>query len=400
MRTLREQLDDNPDMSQIESDKLSQLFCSLREFAHHKGLAAEYDTAQKALTLSDAVCQEFTRRHPREPPDPASLAAESQAFEDHWREKMATFDQDSESRLAAMKDQQQKDFDDFEKLWSSDMPRRYRKASVRLLQLKRVERALARECEFERAKLIHGEAEAMGAHEQALQQENLTRDYHAARSRLIVKQQEDYENLVHTRAHERRILVQQYEREKIAPTNRAFVVEVKKKEIDKGYRTVNKTKVAIGTNSGYSIAGDKSGAEDVLLDPLIPPNDPDYVANDKRSRSEAAKKKAEFQKQNADHTLAKFTVRGEHDLLEKQEGEQAEAGEQGAETGTDSKPPDPDSEPPKQGASPQKPPEKKAKITTAASMAPGSEPPRSVPARSQSTDTVLLVDPISAPIKQ
>jgi hypothetical protein len=111
-----------------------------------------------------------------------------------------------------------------------------------------------------------------------------------------------------TREHWRKVLMQRYECQKVAVTNRELVVETKRREIEKGYRTMNRPKPPIGTESGYALAGDKTGAEDVLLKPLTPPNDPRLVDAEKRRRREVNRRKLQYHIRNAEATLAKYSL--------------------------------------------------------------------------------------------
>jgi len=234
MRSLREQLYENPDLSQLDNSTLDSLFCSLREYAHQEGGKGDYDEALRASNLSDAVREELRVRNPVMVNSSLnSPQARSAQFEDAWQKKFEEFDHSGQTRISALKAEQDDSVAEFERVWRDEMPRQYRKASVHLLQLRRIEKCLAICNEFDKAKAIHQEAETIAAHEWEMQQANLLRDYQIARTRLFAKHEAVMNQLRHTIAHERSILTQQYERERTALTNRSLVVDVKRKEAEK-----------------------------------------------------------------------------------------------------------------------------------------------------------------------
>jgi hypothetical protein len=312
MQTLREQLYSDPDFSGIETVTLDSLFCSLREYALQKGGQRDYDEAQKARDLSDKIRGELAVRNAVvDPTDPGDAESKAKAFDEFWKREFEVFDSDSAARAEALEKEQEDQRQIFEVLWQTEMPPRYRKPSTRLLHLRRMEKCLAVCAEFEQAKAIHSEAEELSVQEWEQQQALLIRDYEAAKRKLLAKQEAERELLQQTRQHERAIREEQCDRERDAITNRAFVVDVRKKEIEKGYRTVNRPKTAVGRSGTFSIAHDRIGIDDVLLAPLLPPNDPTVRVPQRKRQKEEEKKKGEFQRQNAEATLRKCRVNGE-----------------------------------------------------------------------------------------
>jgi hypothetical protein len=308
MKTLREQLYENEDFTAIETSKLESLFCSLREYSHQQGSQMQYDGAQRAAALSRLVCDELKLRDPVRESDQSTFLNNYGSFEDSWQRRFEEFDADTDAKMRALQDRQRTERRDFERTWNQDMPRQYRKPSPGLLQLRRVEKSLALCGQFDGAKAVHAEVEATAVREWDQQQQSLIRDYQSAHQKLAQRHESEVANMRQTRAHWRTVLQQRYEQEKVAVTNRELVVETKRKEIQKGYRTMNRAKAAIGTGSGYALAGDETGAEDVLLGPLKPPNDPQLVEVEKRRRREMNRRKLEYHRQNAEATLAKYSL--------------------------------------------------------------------------------------------
>jgi hypothetical protein len=311
MTSLRQQLYDKPDFAEIETAKLDELFCLLREYAQQQAAIFKYDEAQRASDLGDSVRQELRVRDPiRDPSNLDEANDRRDDFESAWQRRFDEFDQDSQARIARLEDEQRAELTEFERIWGEKMPRQYRKPSLGLLQLRRIEKALATCGNFDRAKLIHREVEDSATHESDIHQANLVRDYQMAKRRLLARHGTDLANLHKTREHERTILTQQCESERVAITNRFFVVNVKRQEVEKGYRTANRARSAVGRGGGCASPYDKSGIQDVLLRPLRPPNDPEMVDDAARRRRESDKKKLEFQQRNSDMTIKRFRVHG------------------------------------------------------------------------------------------
>jgi hypothetical protein len=310
MAGIREQLYEDPDLSGFDTEKLNEIYASLREYRHHKALKQEYDEAQKARDLSEVVFQELQKRGPVSSAtnfDENSLTARQNGFEDVWRRKMEKYDEETEVKIHGLREQQAERRREFENIWNQEMPRRYRKPSHQLLQLRKIEKSLALSSDFERAKVVHKEVEEMARREHEVQQENLLRDYAFAQNKLLSRQKADIKTLEDSRAHSRRCLLQEYEHEKIAVKNRSLVVKARKVEAEKGYRTANRGRSAIGTGATYSLSdGERSGVEDVLLAPMKPPNDPEFLENEKKRRRETNRRKLEYQRQYAASALAKY----------------------------------------------------------------------------------------------
>jgi hypothetical protein len=323
LQSLRQQLFGNPDLTAVETPQLNRLLPSLREYAHQQGANGNYDEAQCSWTLAEDVYRELKKRNGAYDIDEHAFSSEHQDFEDKAQAQFDEFDRDSESRLAALAAQHEREREAFERTWAESMPRRYRKPSAQLLQLKRIEKSHALSADFEHAKQVHAEAERLAAAEQIQQQENLIRDYQVAANRLKTRQDWEIANLRETREHERSIMQEKYERAMIAINNRVFVVDTKRKETQKGYRSLSRERSTIETEAN-PFSGDRSGIEDVLLGPLRPPNDPALVEAERQRKRELDRKKFEFQKQNARVTLAKYSVIGE-EFEEEEEEKEAEA---------------------------------------------------------------------------
>lgn len=321
--SLRDQVLNNPDLSEIENDQLTKLFPVLREYAHQKGAQQDYDEAQKAFDISEQVLIELKSRHVttnNEEEVQGSFSSRQNQFEAEWERRFEEYDQKTEEKIQKLKEKQKEERDEFERAWNEDYPRRYRKPSAHLLQLKSIEKSYSVSCEFEKAKAIHAEAEALAQREYEIAQQNLFNDYNIALKQLNQKQQDDFENLIETRAHWRSIEKAKYDTEKTAYDKRSKVVVTRKAESEiKARRKPKPTGDFSGTDFTMTVPEQQN---DVLLPPLRPPNDPELLEEESKRRKEENKKKLEYQKQNAQTTLSKYSVDG-GDYLEESREEEA-----------------------------------------------------------------------------
>jgi hypothetical protein len=183
------------------------------------------------------------------------------------------------------------------------MPRKYRKPSPQLLQLHKIEKSLAVSGNFQKAKKVHLEVEQLAHIEMANAQDLLIRDYENAHRVLSEKHRQDIELFEKTRLHERSILLARYDSEKVAIDNREFVVQVRSQNPRKAKSSIT----TLNPPTAYQ-ARRRMGAEDVLLPPLCPPNDPGMVEEQNRRRRDEERRKLALQKKHAEDVLLKYTI--------------------------------------------------------------------------------------------
>jgi hypothetical protein len=309
MKSLRERLYARPDFSDIPADSLERLFCSLRGYLHQQAAVPDYDEASRAAELGEAVLHELERRGAqRRTATDLTFSSPYGYFEEDWEARFRKHDSLREAKMAALLDRQRADRAHFEKVWTFEMPRRYRKPSSQLLQLRKQEKALALCGDFDGAKAVHEQVLDLQQREWQGHQSLLVADYGKALAQLEAKQQAQIELLEDTRAHERDILGDQYEKAKCAVINRQIVVATKIMEAEKGYRMTNREKPPIGRESRFALSADRSGVEDVLLEPLTAPNEPTFREAYQKRKREIEQRKREFHQKNATATLAKYTL--------------------------------------------------------------------------------------------
>ena len=303
---LREKLYDNPDFRDIDTEKLNRLYWSLREYAHQCGGRADYDEAQRAIVLSNRIGDEMKMRGSGGEGSVAFDSGDNSELARKWRKEFNEYDAETRKRLGEVDERHRMQRQEFERVWREDMPRKYRKPSTHLLQVKKIERSFAVSAQFEEAKRVHAEAAAIAAQERDQQQANLNRDYAVAKSKLEDKQRMERSQVEQARRDGRRILNVRYQQSKETAQNRSFVVEDRKKETLKGSRMADRSRTSLG--NAYVTAYERSSTEDVLLDPLLPPNDPEMLEMERRRRLDVNKKKKDYHNQHAAATMAKVSL--------------------------------------------------------------------------------------------
>ena len=309
-------------LSDFSTEELQQVFPYLRDYSHRKGCEEDYDNAQTAFSLSEDVLNELKTRVSNQNSENQSSTIESSeqsSFEEKWEKQFKTYNEETDRKRKELEKSHEDQMASFEKLWNEDMPRKYRKPSPHLLQIKKVEKSLALSCDFERAKQVHQEYEQLAAKELEQAQENLNRDYEAAHTKLVQKQQQEIKNFEEVRFHLLNLKKTKYEEQKAAFENRSRVAQTRKKEGQRNPKN-NSDQVSNFTYSYSSTnenGNENSGSNNtenrdlLLLPELTPPNDPQYLEEDKKRKRELNKKKLAYQKQNAELTLARYTVDGQ-----------------------------------------------------------------------------------------
>jgi hypothetical protein len=296
----------SPDFSPYTTDQLSAFHIYLRQYSIQKGLEQRYDDAQRAHFLSDAVLSEINRRAPIAPsgPDLVNLADQERIeFESKWNRQIQDCDEKCQARRAQLDERQADERRRFEVMWMEEMPRKYRKPSPQLLQLRKIEKSLAVSGDFEQAKKIHADAEALARIEMENAQSMLIRDYEIAHHKMMQKQQQENELFEATRKEEKAVLLAQYDSEKVAIEHRDLVVQVRTQNVKKvkNERGVGKRPIAFQAHS-------RTGAENVLLPPLKPPNDPMMLEEQNRRKKDEERRKLAMQKKHAEDVLLKYSV--------------------------------------------------------------------------------------------
>lgn len=306
--SLREKLYIDPNFSECTNEKLEELHSYLREYSLNRGLHEDYDEAQRARELSNKVMNEISRRNTNT--DTNSNLSESfenkkNQFTSKWDKKLNDYDDETAKKRKILQDKLDDEKDKFEELWRNEMPRKYRKPTPHLLQLKTIEKSYAVSGDFIKAKSAHQEFEKQANSEAELAQRNLIRDYEIALKKFSEKQKKEILLFEESRKHHRNCLTAQQENEQNMILNREKIVQKRSNENQKP-----KSRLQYLSSTVIYQASKKSDMDDVLLPPLKPPNDPKMKEEKQKKKREMDKIKSEYYKKHAEETLKRYTVDG------------------------------------------------------------------------------------------
>jgi len=307
---LRSRLLQDPSLEGIEMDELSDLYSFLREHSMSCARNEQYDDAEASKLLSELV-KEGIKKKEKENMENKDFAANNKRtamFEEKCAEKLRLFDDETEKKRVSLVDHHSREMGDFEDLWANTMPNKYRKPSQRLLQLKQIEKSLAKSGEYNRAKVIHEQTLVIASEEQEFAQQNLVKDYQLALTKLKEKQQSEIDQFVSVRRHWRSVLEAQQKSEKEAFLNRENVVREKARDSIKVTAKANPMFSPALVTSSPNSSSEKSKGSELLLPPLRPPNDPAFIMEENKKKRQTAKKKLAFQKLNAEISLSKYSL--------------------------------------------------------------------------------------------
>ena len=309
MEQYRTKLWDNLDFSEIPDEKLPMIHSYLRDFAAKSASDEKYDDAEKASQIAEAAQKEANERKNTkirtrnyDGPEP-----NMEEFDKQCQNELDAFDQDTEKRISQLEENQNKEREEFEKKWREEKPQKYRKPSQRLLQLKQIEKTLANNEEYGRAKQVHQDVENLQSYELQVAQESIIRDYNIASQSLTEKHNKEKENLIQSRELTRNLVITRQASERNAQINREKVIKARLAENPRIRPNVT------GSPVTRSVTRKDTDINDVLLPPLRAPNDPELVEETKRKQREENKKKLAFQKKNAEQTLAKVSLGSTYD---------------------------------------------------------------------------------------
>lgn len=204
---------DSSSFDDIETPQMLRLLSHLREYTQFCALNEDYKTSKKSRNLANQVREELTKRgtqHYSIQEQKDEIDARISDFEERWSRKREDFSNETEKRMNDLNNRQQHELRKFERIWKEEMPHKYRKPSVRLLQLKQIEKNLAMTGEIDEADRIHGISEIRMKYEMEEAQNQLSVDYEAAKVKLFQKQYEEKQKFHEQRNHENNLLEANY----------------------------------------------------------------------------------------------------------------------------------------------------------------------------------------------
>jgi hypothetical protein len=275
--SLRDQLYENPDMTSNTDSELLRLLAHLREYCQVQSLNENYDDAAKASDLAELVRINMQSRAGSGTGTYDHLTSSSEEFEANWAEHFRQFEERMEQKRDNLMARHQWEMEEFEREWSEEMPRKYRKPSAALLQMKAMERSMSISGQYDRAKALHNEAELLAAREAEILQSNLIRDYRLAKEAKVRRQRWEEEKFEHDVDQTRTCMEANKKRELDQRANRDVVVEEKKAESMKSNREMSgKIKSGYGSSVAATVQG-RTRYMSNMLPPLFAPNDPKFV---------------------------------------------------------------------------------------------------------------------------
>ena len=148
--------------------------------------------------------------------------------EDEDKESIAKFNQKTDEKRSYLLNLQELQLQRFENIWTKEMPKKYRKPSARLLEIKEKEHALALTRDYEAAEELHKLAEELIIQETKNAQSRLVNDYKAARKQLMARFAKEMESFEEARKEKFRILMTRNQEKKDAEEKRDQVIVAQK----------------------------------------------------------------------------------------------------------------------------------------------------------------------------
>jgi hypothetical protein len=298
--SLRNQLYDNEDFTDIETARLNVLVGHLREYSHQCALGEDYSEAKRAQILCEHTKEELARRATC-PPHLTELhetaAQRRQDFEATWSQNRQNYDKETDRKRSELFERQAHERRVFDRVWNEDKPHWYRKPSARLLQFKKIEQSLAITGQIDQASAVHDRADEISQAEMVAAQAVLDNDYQQSYERLLDQQQQARELFERRREHGRQLLESEYRRLDSYVTNRESVVQLRtlRQKPRRDECAVSPATIRNPTERGGT-----------LLPPLTPPNDRRYVQQKKTQRADRARIQEDYQRRNAEAILSQF----------------------------------------------------------------------------------------------
>ena len=241
--SLRDKLLQEYDISGVEYEALGHLAVHLREYEHQLALDEKYVEARQINNLSNQVRSDLTNNHNlshfsssnsllNKSGHKSSENLKSQSADETLESRLQQYDQETEQKRKYMLTRNEQNLERFDKYWAEEMPNKYRKPSQNLLSRKMAEKTLAKSGDYENALIIHKEIDELAQKEADIAQENLRKDYKAAKEHLLSKQQNEMNVFDINRYRGRQLLISQFETQKVIQDKRKKILELRKRDND------------------------------------------------------------------------------------------------------------------------------------------------------------------------
>ena len=285
------------------SDKqIFKFIAHLREYKTECAVNEEYDEAQNCLKLIEEAKSELqNRKKPVEDKKKIedNTLQEQKTIIDHYNNKIKEVNESAEQQINELKKQQEKEWEEFENVWATEKPRKYRKPSTELLNLKEKEKSSALTRDYATAEILHQEAAEMINEERNEQQKRLRQDYLLAKKQMEEKHKKEIDGINMVKERKLAMLIVGKQKRISELENRKFVLKRKSLEINEKERSdPNNIQPIYGSFSKKAPL-----STDNLLGELIPPNDKQLQEDMRRHTVERRRMQEEYQKKNAERTL-------------------------------------------------------------------------------------------------
>ena len=302
---------ENPDFSETDTVSLQSYLDYLKDYTRFKGMNAEYDEAEQCQALQKLIQAEIYKRTPNQNKTEQNEMSNSEiqnSFEKDWQKKFADFDFETAEKLKELGQKQDEEKEKFEQQWRNENTRKYRKPSGKLLQMKQIEKTLASSGEYTNAKRVHKDVEALEREEFTEAQNQLIVDYQIAQKKLQIKFKREEEQLISNRQHEKVLLESKKQQEQENILKRQSVLMSRSTQRKNPRQRPVTTSPGLDQQQKVIIAKNYYNEEDFLLPPIIPPNDPKLQEKLRKKKEQDNKKRSEYQKQNAQSALSKYSL--------------------------------------------------------------------------------------------
>ena len=283
---LREQIMDNSDLTDIENERLEKLLLHLREYSADCATKRMYDDASIANAMTEYINKELALRGNQIVIDRSleesyenQREKTMQKHQEEQQELIEKFDKKRERLEQKLKDE----MDNFETEWKEEMPKRYRKASTKLLDLIDKENRLAKSGKFDEAKIVKQQVDQQEQKEVEQAQKQMIKDYKVAKHKLEQKQNNERELFERNYIHNLECLHAQQKIDLDYLDNRMNVVNIRQEE-------AAKESPKVIPQHHISMASSEGPQRERVLPPLIAPNDEEKIAEYNKREAEKRKR--------------------------------------------------------------------------------------------------------------
>ena len=299
------------DFSQLDTNRLSAFVSHLREYEQKLAREENYPEASVIRELGDEAREELLGRASEEAGGASQIQAREASIqgrqaqqkvesEREWEEKIEKYKQETTEKREKMEELHEQQRERFEKKWQESKPSQYRKPSARLLQLKYVEKNMAKHRNYDEAEAIHAEADKLMRQECEMAQKALVSDYKSAKEKLLKRQELERQQFEYARGEGLKMLENQFKESRDKAERRDQVITAQKASVN------SRAMKLAAMSASQPTPVKKRGLRQELLPPLIPPNDPKFVEEEERKARAENKRRLELQRKKEGEVTSRW----------------------------------------------------------------------------------------------